>query len=103
RDNIEIVKLLSEHVNPLRKDFKGRTYVDIARERGGDHWEEEVEVLQAAWDKAMEKGTTAPPDPKRSVKDTSAPKKATDGNGSSKRKRSPKREPAAQGKRPASS
>ncbi|KAI5781657.1 hypothetical protein DFH27DRAFT_529150 [Peziza echinospora] len=53
RGGLKILGYLIEQVNPLRKDSRGKTYMDIARERMGESWEEEVRVLQIAYDKAL--------------------------------------------------
>ncbi|EPS44286.1 hypothetical protein H072_1729 [Dactylellina haptotyla CBS 200.50] len=55
RNNIEVLKLLlrSESMKePRRLDHKGRSYPEIARHRAGENWEEEVKLLQAAFDAA---------------------------------------------------
>ncbi|KAF3931153.1 hypothetical protein ABW20_dc0110234 [Dactylellina cionopaga] len=55
RNNIEVLKLLlrgESMKEPRRLDSKGRSYPDIARQRAGENWEEEVKMLQAAWDAA---------------------------------------------------
>ncbi|KAF3937054.1 hypothetical protein ABW19_dt0200028 [Dactylella cylindrospora] len=55
RNNIEVLKLLlkSESMKqPRRLDSRGRSYLDIARQRGGENLEEELKLLQKAWDDA---------------------------------------------------
>jgi hypothetical protein len=53
RGNVEIIKYLLENgADPRRKDSKGRLYHEIAREREGECWQEEVELLRTAWQKA---------------------------------------------------
>ncbi|KAK6534194.1 Set3 complex subunit [Arthrobotrys megalospora] len=55
RNNIEVLKLLlrSESMKePRRLDSRGRSYAEIARQRAGENWEEEVKLLQAAYDSA---------------------------------------------------
>ena len=53
RGNNTILRYLLENgADPLRKDSKGRTYPEIAREREGEYWKEEVAMLQEAWQKA---------------------------------------------------
>ncbi|KAK6333608.1 Set3 complex subunit [Orbilia blumenaviensis] len=55
RNNIEVLKLLlrSESMKePRRLDGRGRSYAEIAKQRGGENWEEEVKLLQAAFDSA---------------------------------------------------
>ncbi|KAF8466965.1 hypothetical protein BDZ91DRAFT_680725 [Kalaharituber pfeilii] len=58
RNNLKILGYLLDRVDPLRRDVRGRTYMDIARERAGDNWEKEVEMLQAAYDKAVKTSAT---------------------------------------------
>lgn len=50
--NLQNVKLLAEQdgFNPTR-EFKGRTYYEIARERKGEEWERESAILKTAYDK----------------------------------------------------
>jgi len=52
RGNLKILEYLLDKVDPLRKDSRGRSYMDISRDRAGDLWEQEVKLLQAAYDKA---------------------------------------------------
>ncbi|KAK6356945.1 Set3 complex subunit [Orbilia javanica] len=55
RNNIEVLKLLlrSESMKePRRLDSRGRSYAEIAKQRAGENWEEEVKLLQAAYDSA---------------------------------------------------
>ncbi|KAF8418201.1 hypothetical protein EV426DRAFT_504518, partial [Tirmania nivea] len=52
RNNLKILEYLLDKVDPLRKDSRGRSYMDISRDRAGDLWEQEVKLLQAAYDKA---------------------------------------------------
>jgi ankyrin repeat protein len=49
--NLQSVRLLAEQdgFNPTR-EFRGRTYYEIARERKGDDWEKESKLLQTAYD-----------------------------------------------------
>ncbi|KAI5853325.1 hypothetical protein BZA05DRAFT_395654 [Tricharina praecox] len=51
-NNVILRYLLENGADPLRKDSKGRTYPEIAREREGEYWQEEVALLQEAWQKA---------------------------------------------------
>lgn len=53
RNNLKILEYLLARVDPLRKDGRGKSYMDISRERAGDNWEDEIRMLQAAYDKAM--------------------------------------------------
>lgn len=53
RGNITILRYLLENgADPLRKDSKGRLYHEIARDREGEYWQEEVALLKEAWQKA---------------------------------------------------
>lgn len=53
RGNLTVLGYLLENgVNPRRLDSKGKSYIDIARDREGERWQEEVEMLKKAWDKA---------------------------------------------------
>ena len=56
RNNLKILEYLLDKVDPLRKDSRGRSYMDISRDRAGDLWEQEVKLLQAAYDKALKAG-----------------------------------------------
>lgn len=60
RNNLKILEYLLDKVDPLRKDARGRTYMDIARERMGDNWEKEVEMLQTACDRALAQPSSEP-------------------------------------------
>lgn len=53
RGNLTVLGYLLENgVNPRRLDSKGKSYIDIARDREGELWQDEVELLKKAWDKA---------------------------------------------------
>lgn len=53
RGNLTVLGYLLENgVNPRRLDSKGKSYIDIARDREGEFWQDEVEMLKKAWDKA---------------------------------------------------
>ncbi|KAF9895393.1 Set3 complex subunit [Aspergillus nanangensis] len=39
--------------NPTRRPYKDRTYYELSRERKGDKWEEEYDMLREAYDSAM--------------------------------------------------
>ncbi|KAJ6258397.1 hypothetical protein Dda_6437 [Drechslerella dactyloides] len=55
RNNIEVLKLLLKSdtmKEPRRLDSRGRSYAEIARQRAGENWEEEVRMLQKVWDDA---------------------------------------------------
>ena len=84
RGNLEVLRYLLENgVDPRRRDGKGKSYVDIARERKGELWKEEVDMLKKAWDKAGG-GRESRIDKARNLLSTykgssPKPKKATDG------------------------
>lgn len=53
RGNLTVLGYLLENgVNPRRLDSKGRNYMEIARDREGEFWQDEVEMLKKAWEKA---------------------------------------------------
>lgn len=53
RGNLAIIRLLLEYpgFNPARRLYRGKTYYELAEERQGDGWEEEVDLLKRAYDK----------------------------------------------------
>jgi len=84
RGNLVVLRyLLEQGVDPRRRDSKGKSYVDIARERKGELWKEEVDMLKKAWDKAgggRESRTDKARNPSPTHKGSSPkPKKTTDG------------------------
>lgn len=58
RGNNSIIKLLLEQpgFDPTRRLFKNLTYHEIARERKGSEWEDEVEMLKEAYDSHKQHG-----------------------------------------------
>jgi len=53
RGNVTILRYLLENgVDPRRRDSRGKSYSEIAREREGELWQEEVQLLKEAWQKA---------------------------------------------------
>lgn len=58
RGNASIIKLLLEQpgFDPTRRLFKTLTYYEIARERKGSEWEDEVEMLKEAYDNYKHSG-----------------------------------------------
>lgn len=53
RGNVTILRYLLENgANPRKLDSRGKSYADIAREREGEYWQNEVELLEDAWNKA---------------------------------------------------
>ncbi|ERF71983.1 hypothetical protein EPUS_07453 [Endocarpon pusillum Z07020] len=54
--NIQSIKLLTEQdgFNPTR-EFRGRTYYEIAEERRGDDWKKEYDLLKAAYESYVKK------------------------------------------------
>jgi len=84
RGNPEVLRYLLENgVDPRRRDSRGKSYVEIAREREGEFWEEEVDMLKKAWDKAgggRESRADKARNPSSTHKGSSPkPKKTTDG------------------------
>ncbi|KAI5804370.1 hypothetical protein EDC01DRAFT_627227 [Geopyxis carbonaria] len=62
RGNVEILKmLLDNNVNPKRRDGRGKSYIEIAKEREGEFWQHEVQILEEAWRKATKKSTDKSP------------------------------------------
>lgn len=53
RGNLPIIRLLLDQpgFNPTRRLYRGLTYFELAEERKGENWEEEVELLKRAYDK----------------------------------------------------
>ncbi|KAK4697595.1 hypothetical protein P7C71_g505, partial [Lecanoromycetidae sp. Uapishka_2] len=58
RGNNSIIKLLLDQpgFDPTRRLFKGLTYYEIAKERKGSEWEDEVEMLKEAYDNHKQSG-----------------------------------------------
>ncbi|TGZ79156.1 hypothetical protein EX30DRAFT_373292 [Ascodesmis nigricans] len=53
RGNVTILRYLLENgVDPRRCDSRGKSYVEVAKEREGEFWQEEVEILTSALQKA---------------------------------------------------
>lgn len=82
RGNLAIIRLLLEYpgFNPARRLYRGKTYYELAEERQGDGWEEEVDLLKRAYDKykGMKKARKAEAkSPKRSREQEKESKKAT--------------------------
>lgn len=61
RGHPDVVKLLANQsgFNPTRK-YRDRTYYELADERKGDRWEQEVNILKAAYDRARGKKSSSP-------------------------------------------
>jgi ankyrin repeat protein len=94
RGNLTVLGyLLANGVNPRRLDHKGKSYMDIAREREGDLWQDEVEMLQKAYDKAgggkIEKITRRGHSPENYRSTSPKPKKLNDTKGTSSGSRRP--------------
>ena len=53
RGNNKVIELLLQQpgFDPTRRIYKGLTYYEIAKERKGSEWEEEVDMLKDAYDK----------------------------------------------------
>ncbi|KAF8251931.1 hypothetical protein K440DRAFT_637146 [Wilcoxina mikolae CBS 423.85] len=73
RGNVEILRYLLENgVDPRRRDSRGRSYSEIAREREGEFWQEEVQLLKEAWQKAG--SSNSPSETKSPSRHKSSPK-----------------------------
>ncbi|KAF8543946.1 hypothetical protein BDD12DRAFT_145447 [Trichophaea hybrida] len=73
RGNVVILRyLLDNGVDPRRRDSRGRSYSDIAREREGEFWQEEVQLLKEAWQKAG--SSNSPSETKSPSRHKSSPK-----------------------------
>ncbi|EEH20682.2 hypothetical protein PABG_02913 [Paracoccidioides brasiliensis Pb03] len=75
RGNIAVIQLLLDQrgFDPTRLDRRGRTYYELSRERRGDHWEKEYELLKQAYDKHVKTRRT------RKL-DTKSPRRSRDKN-----------------------
>lgn len=80
RGNLKILQLVLNAVDARWKDKKGRTYMDIAREREGENYEEEIAMLQRAWDSSETKNGNG-------IKEESTQRGRTSEKQPSKRKR----------------
>lgn len=94
RGNLTVLGyLLANGVNPRRLDHKGKSYMDIAREREGDLWQDEVDMLQAAYDNAssgkIEKASRRGHSPESYRNTSPKPKKLNDTKGTSSGSRRP--------------
>ncbi|KAI9836315.1 MAG: Ankyrin repeat domain-containing protein 11 [Thelocarpon superellum] len=100
RGNEKVIELLLEQptFNPTRRDHRGSTYFDIARERQGHNWEKEVELLKNAFD-AWNK--THKRSPKDAAKATSPAAPRTHRDGEREKKHSARQ--SGQGGQPPSS
>lgn len=82
RGNLIVLGYLLENgVNPRRLDSKGKSYMEIARDREGERWQEEVEMLKKAWEKAggnRTSGTTRRHSPVAHRNTSPKPKKVND-------------------------
>lgn len=58
RGSNSVIKLLLDQpgFDPTRRLFKGLTYYDIAKERKGSEWEEEVKILKESYDSHKQSG-----------------------------------------------
>ena len=59
RGNVRVIQLLlaQPDFDPSRRLYRGLTYHEIAKERQGSNWQEEVEILQGAYDLYTSRGT----------------------------------------------
>ncbi|PGH33154.1 hypothetical protein GX50_03996, partial [[Emmonsia] crescens] len=73
RGNTAVIQLLLDQrgFDPTRLDRRGRTYYELSRERKGDHWEKEYELLKRAYDNHLRTRKNRKPDTKspRRVRD----------------------------------
>ncbi|KAL2381952.1 hypothetical protein RJ035_006262 [Blastomyces gilchristii] len=73
RGNTAVIQLLLDQrgFDPTRLDRRGRTYYELSRERKGDHWEREYELLKRAYDNHLRTLKNRRPDTKspRRVRD----------------------------------
>lgn len=99
RGNLEVLRYLLENgVNPRRLDYRGKSYAEIAKEREGEFWPEEVDMLKKAWDKAGCGGAVKARNPSFSHKGSSPkPKKSitTEGKPAPSNPRRPSSNPSA--------
>lgn len=99
RGNLAVVKLLLAQpgFNPTRRLYRDFTYFELSRERRGENWEEERDLLKAAYEGYIGK--------KKSRKvDHSSPRRPRDREKESKRHaRSDSRSPAVRSSKPATS
>lgn len=99
RGNLAVIRLLLDQpgFNPTRRLYRDLTYFELSRERRGENWEEERDVLKAAYEGYIGR--------KKSRKvDHSSPRRPRDGERESKRHvRSDSRSPAVRSRRPAAS
>ncbi|OAX79633.1 hypothetical protein ACJ72_06045 [Emergomyces africanus] len=66
RGNTAVIQLLLDQrgFDPTRLDRRGRTYYELSRERKGDHWETEYELLKRAYDNHLRNRKNRKPDTK---------------------------------------
>src|SRR5699024_1572727 len=52
RGNLDVIKLLLDQpgFNPTRRIYRDRTYFELSKERKAENWEEEFDLLKAAYD-----------------------------------------------------
>ncbi|ODM23843.1 hypothetical protein SI65_01433 [Aspergillus cristatus] len=62
RGNLEVIKLLLDQpgFNPTRRLFRDSTYFDLSRERKGENWEDEYELLRDAYDEYSRRKSRKP-------------------------------------------
>lgn len=66
RGNLAVISLLLDQpgFNPTRRLFRDRTYFELSRERKGENWEEESELLKSAYDAWMQNKKMRKPETK---------------------------------------
>ncbi|KAK2767469.1 Set3 complex subunit [Arachnomyces sp. PD_36] len=84
KGNLAIIQLLLDQrgFNPTRRDHRGRTYYEISRERRGDHWTKEFDLLREAYEsyaskvrKMRKPESKAPRKPRDNDKETKRPER----------------------------
>lgn len=64
RGNLDVIKLLLDQpgFNPTRRIYRDRTYFELSKERKAENWEEEFDLLKAAYDSFGKAGHHRKPD-----------------------------------------
>lgn len=87
RGNLEVIKLLLAQpgFNPTRRPYRDRTYFELARERKGEDWEDEFDLLKDAYDNYLKSKKTR----KSDISSPRRPRESTKENKRSGRRESP--------------
>ncbi|KAL2014671.1 hypothetical protein VTN00DRAFT_2196 [Thermoascus crustaceus] len=66
RGNLAVIRLLLAQpgFNPTRRLYRDRTYFELSRERQGENWEEEYDILKEAYDNYIQARKMRKPDTK---------------------------------------